>query len=103
MFLTSLTLGGAWSALYAASLTYLVLWLALVPGGPLRLYNRLGDYSYGFYLWQFPIQQWIMLRRPATTQPELVTYAVPATLALAIVSWHLVESRALAFKGRGPR
>jgi len=103
MFLTSLTLGGAWSALYAASLTYLVLWLALVPGGPLRLYNRLGDYSYGFYLWQFPIQQWIMLRRPATTQPELVAYAVPATLALAILSWHLVESRALAFKGRGPR
>ena len=102
MFLTSLTLGGAWSALYAASLTYLVLWLALVPGGPLRLYNRLGDYSYGFYLWQFPIQQWIMLRRPATTQPELVAYAVPATLALAILSWHLVESRALAFKGRGP-
>jgi len=98
-FLAALTLGGAWLALYPASLTYGVLWLALVPGGVLRLYNRLGDYSYGFYLWQFPIQQWIVLRRPETSQAELVALAAPATLALAILSWHLIESRALAFKG----
>lgn len=96
----AMALGGAWLALYPLALGYIVLWLALVPAGPLRLYNRLGDYSYGFYLWQFPIQQWIMLRRPETTQPELVAFAAPATLVLAVLSWHLVESPALAFKGR---
>ena len=33
---------------YPLLLSYVVLWLALVPGGVLRGYNRLGDYSYGF-------------------------------------------------------
>jgi len=96
--------GGGWMALYPLALAYVVLWLALVPGGPVRAYNRLGDYSYGFYLWQFPLQQWIVLRRPGLTPLELMALAAPATLALAVLSWHLVEERALAFKSRrGPR
>jgi peptidoglycan/LPS O-acetylase OafA/YrhL len=93
-------LGGAWHLLYAPALSYLVLWTALVPGGVLRLYNRLGDYSYGFYLWQFPLQQWIVLRRPETTPPELVLYSAPAALAVAALSWHLVEAPALSRKER---
>jgi peptidoglycan/LPS O-acetylase OafA/YrhL len=94
--------GGAWHALYAPALSYLVVWAALVPGGLLRLYNRLGDYSYGFYLWQFPLQQWIVLRRPETTQPELILLSAPAALAVAALSWHFVESPALAWKERAP-
>jgi peptidoglycan/LPS O-acetylase OafA/YrhL len=89
--------GGA-LALFPLGLGYVVLWLALVPGGLLRRYNQLGDYSYGFYLWQFPLQQCIILARPGTTQAELVGLAVPATLVLAIASWHLVEKPALARK-----
>lgn len=96
----SMALGGAWQALYAPALAYVVLWLALVPGGVLRLYNRLGDYSYGLYLWQFPLQQWIVLRRPETTPPELVLLSAPAALALAALSWHFVEAPALARKAR---
>ena len=100
----ALWIKGAALVLYPLLLTYLVLWLALVPAGVLRLYNRLGDYSYGFYLWQFPIQQCVVLARPATTHWELVLIAAPATLVLAVASWHLVESRALAHKEpRGPR
>ncbi len=87
-------------ALYPLALGYVVLWLALVPGGVLRLYNRLGDYSYGFYLWQFPIQQCIVLARPQIRQPELLLASLPAALALAVVSWHLVEAPALALKDR---
>ena len=94
----SLAVKGAALALYPVTLSYAVVWLALVPGGVLRLYNRLGDYSYGFYLWQFPIQQWIMLRRPATSQPELLLLSLPAALALAVASWHLVEAPALSLK-----
>lgn len=96
----SLAVKGLALALYPASLAYIVVWLALVPRGVLRRYNRLGDYSYGFYLWQFPIQQWIMLRRPGTSQPELLFLALPAALALAVASWHLVEAPALALKDR---
>jgi len=87
---------------YPLLLAYVVLWLALVPGGVLRAYNRLGDYSYGFYLWQFPIQQWVVLTHPGITQPLLLLGSLPAALALAVASWHLVESPALALKDRAP-
>ena len=101
--LAALALGGAWLALYPAALTYLVLWLALVPGGVLRLYNRLGDYSYGFYLWQFPLQQSFVHVHRDLTQPQLLALSAPATLVLAVLSWHLVESQALKLKPRRGR
>lgn len=85
-------------ALYPLALGYTVLWLALVPGGALRLYNRLGDYSYGFYLWQFPLQQCLVLANPHIGQPGLLMGSLPAALAVAVASWHLVEAPALAFK-----
>ncbi len=96
----ALRFGGAWHALYPLALGYIVLWLALVPAGPVRLYNRIGDYSYGFYLWQFPIQQAVMLRRPEASPFELMAMAAPIALGLAALSWHLVESPALALKHR---
>ncbi|MGB3797620.1 MAG: acyltransferase, partial [Alteraurantiacibacter sp.] len=37
------------------ALVYTVLWLALVPKGPLLKFNRVGDYSYGIYIYAFPI------------------------------------------------
>jgi peptidoglycan/LPS O-acetylase OafA/YrhL len=89
---------------YPLLLSYVVLWLALVPGGVLRAYNRLGDYSYGFYLWQFPIQQWIVFTHRGISQPMLMLGSLPAALAIAVASWHLVERPALALKeqrGRG--
>jgi peptidoglycan/LPS O-acetylase OafA/YrhL len=86
---------------YPLLLTYLVLWLALAPAGVARHYNRLGDYSYGFYLWQFPLQQWIVLTHHGITQPMLVLASLPAALAIAVASWHLVERPALALKERG--
>ena len=85
---------------YPALLTYVVVWLALAPGGVIRLYNRLGDYSYGFYLWQFPLQQWIVMTHHGITQRELALASLPAALALAVASWHLVERPALALKER---
>ncbi len=44
----ALALHGVALTLYPLALTAVVLWLAIVPAGPVRLYNRLGDYSYGF-------------------------------------------------------
>ena len=88
---------------YPLLLSYVVLWAAIVPAGAVRAYNRLGDYSYGFYLWQFPIQQWIVLTHPGISQPLLFLASLPAALAIAVASWHLVERPALALKDRGAR
>jgi peptidoglycan/LPS O-acetylase OafA/YrhL len=32
-------------------------YLAYVPSGWIRKYNRVGDYSYGIYIYAFPVQQ----------------------------------------------
>jgi peptidoglycan/LPS O-acetylase OafA/YrhL len=86
---------------YPILITYVVLWLSLVPRGVLRAYNRLGDYSYGLYLWQFPLQQCIVQAWPGISQLGVVLLSLPAALAVAVASWHLLESPALSLKDRG--
>lgn len=102
-FAFALWRGHAWMALYPVSLEYLVLWLAVVPAGFVRNWNRLGDYSYGFYLWAFPVQQCVMAWRPGTSRIALTALAAVPTLALAVLSWHLLESPMLALKDTGRR
>lgn len=99
---SALVWGHAVAAVYSISLEYLVLWLACVPKGFVRRYNTLGDYSYGFYLWAFPVQQSVMAWRPGTSRLGLVLWAGLPTLALAVLSWHLLESPMLALKDRRP-
>ena len=92
----------AYPALVAA-LFYGTFWLAYVPGGVLRAYNRLGDYSYGMYIYAFPLQGLVVwLWHPATPLAH-IALALPLTLVAAVLSWHLVERPALAWLQRLPR
>lgn len=84
-------------------LPYLVLWCAYVPSGPLRLWNLLGDYSYGTYIWAFPIQYGFFIEGVAVTPARNFLLATPLVLLLAIASWHLVERPALGLKLPGFR
>jgi len=82
----------AYAALIATSVCYLA-YAAQVPRIKLP-----GDYSYGLFLWSFPIQQML-----AAFQPELGPYAMfAASLALsllfAVPSWHFIEQPALRWK-----
>lgn len=87
--------GSAWfRGLLALALGYGCLWLAYVP----RLlwpYNRVGDYSYGLYLYGFPVQQslvWIFQLTSIWTQ---FLAAAAITLVLAAASWHGIEQPCL--------
>ncbi len=93
-----LFLKGASLGLYPFLLCYLVLWCALVPGGLLVHYRRLGDYSYGLYLWQFPIQQCLIRALPGLGPGQLIALSFPSTLVLAMLSWRFVEAPALERK-----
>lgn len=64
--------------------------------------GRIGDLSYGTYLWAFPVQQTVIHFLPGITPLPLVALAGTATILLAAVSWHLIERRALALKPRRP-
>jgi peptidoglycan/LPS O-acetylase OafA/YrhL len=59
-----------------------------------------GDYSYGIYIYAFPIQQSVAYLLPGMPIGRYMLLCVALTFAAAILSWHLVEKRALAFKPR---
>jgi len=84
--------------------TYLVLVLAYSPSISLHDVARRGDYSYGLYIYAFPVQQLIVQAagRPMSHTLNFLA-AVPATLLLATLSWHMVEKRFLALKASGIR
>lgn len=79
-------------------LTYLLLCAAYIPRGFLLKFNMLGDYSYGVYIFAYPIQQSIANWYPGISTIELFLSSFTATLLLAVLSWHLLESKALQLK-----
>lgn len=80
--------------------SYLVLWLA--SGWVVRLPAWLArsDFSYGAYLYGWPVQQ-LVIGAGVVVPPVVFAISLPITLALAAVSWYGVERRALALKRRG--
>jgi peptidoglycan/LPS O-acetylase OafA/YrhL len=91
---------GAWQSL-AGTMAFAtgVLWLALRARWLPALPPRMGDWSYGVYLYAFPVQQWL-----ASTGLHQASFAVylgastAITFALAALSWQLIEKQALRFK-----
>ena len=96
--------------LFALALSYATFWLAYVPGGAVRRFNRLGDYSYGIYVYAFPLQGLVVYLFGPQTPLQNMGLAFVPTLLVSILSWHLVEQPAMARKaailrllGYGPR
>jgi peptidoglycan/LPS O-acetylase OafA/YrhL len=79
-------------------LLYGSLWSAYVPRGMLRGYNRLGDYSYGMYVYAFPMQQSLVASASGIAPARLYLAAFLLTLCCAMLSWHYVERPALKLK-----
>jgi peptidoglycan/LPS O-acetylase OafA/YrhL len=81
------------------ALVYGVFWIAYVPSGQIRQYNRLGDYSYGTYIYAFPVQQSLIAVFPGIEPTVLFGSALGLTLLIASISWHFVENPFLERKG----
>jgi peptidoglycan/LPS O-acetylase OafA/YrhL len=85
--------------LYVLGLGTLTLWLALYGKWLPRIPQRVGDWSYGAYLYGFPVQQ--VLAHFKLHEASFIGYVVACTVvtfALAGLSWHLVEKQALKWK-----
>ena len=61
-------------------------------------FNRFGDYSYGLYLWGFPVQQAIASHWPGLPAECNALLAWPLAMLMAVLSWHVIEEPALALK-----
>lgn len=61
-------------------------------------YNRLGDYSYGIYLWGYPAQQIMAHHFPTAAPLTNAALSLPLAVLLGVASWHLLEKPALSLK-----
>jgi len=80
----------------ALPLAYVTMYLGL-HNPPRNKIILSGDYSYGLYLYGFPVQQAIMAISPALRHWYLnLLLAIPCAIVVATGSWWLVERPALA-------
>lgn len=82
------------------ALAYLTAYLGVSDLPELPLFNR-GDYSYGIYLYGYPLQQSIVALWPCPGNVFLLfVISVPVTTAFAMFSWHAIERPILKLRRR---
>ena len=60
--------------------------------------HKYGDYTYGIYIFSFPIQQIIISLNLANTAVQLFFLTLLAVIPLSILSWHFIEKKMLRLK-----
>jgi peptidoglycan/LPS O-acetylase OafA/YrhL len=82
---------------------YLVLYAVVALPRALHTIGRSRDYSYGVYIYAFPVQQVIAVQGGAGYGVAVfIALSAAGTLALAALSWHLIERPALRLKDWTP-
>jgi peptidoglycan/LPS O-acetylase OafA/YrhL len=81
--------------------SYLALYLAFERRLPVVPAARFGDLSFGIYIYGWPIEQ-LVVRVLGGAAPwwQVFALSLPAAIAVAFLSWHLVEAPALRLKPR---
>jgi peptidoglycan/LPS O-acetylase OafA/YrhL len=101
---------GCWLS-YNTGLFYPVFYLTLIYNtfvlGSSNLFKSLklpGDYSYGIYIFGFPVQQTINCLYPEIGPYNSLILVIPIVLVCAIVSWHLIEYPSIKYaRSRGKK
>jgi peptidoglycan/LPS O-acetylase OafA/YrhL len=102
-FFGSAALGG-FMVIGTPAYVYLLIWTACKLPRMFQGVGRKRDYSYGIYIYAFPVQQVIALVGGAKWGPPVyILLSLAGTLLLAIPSWHLVEKPAMSAKDWTPR
>ena len=83
------------------AITYLLFWFSLHSAFRFHEWSRYGDFSYGIYLYGFPIQQLISYRFPGISPVVLFLTATPLAIIAGIFSWHLLEKHFLKRAAHG--
>jgi peptidoglycan/LPS O-acetylase OafA/YrhL len=90
---------GAYQPLVTAlPVAYLVAYIGLAPIGKLPLFSR-GDYSYGIYLYAYPLQQTLVFAFPGHFDvPIHILCSTICVVIVAMCSWHFVEKPFLGLR-----
>ncbi|MFB6891238.1 acyltransferase family protein [Kitasatospora sp. NPDC056327] len=94
---------GGYPAFGHPALVYLLLWAAVRLPERFRRIGRRADYSYGVYVYGFPVEQALALLGAARLGTAgFLGCALSVTGVLAAFSWHCVEEPALRLRDRTP-
>ena len=76
-----------------------MLYVGLLKTNLFNIFSKYGDFSYGLYIYAFPVQQTIVyLSKNTISTAELFISAFSVTLFLAICSWNFVEKPFMKLK-----
>ena len=90
---------GGFKEIFIICGSYLVFYTAFNTKVKFNNFAKYGDFSYGIYIFAFPIQQTVTNFFGGKMVPMLnFIIAYPITLICAFISWHIIEKRALRFK-----
>ncbi|MDE1465174.1 acyltransferase family protein [Spartinivicinus poritis] len=87
--------------LYPLLLGYVILYFVFAVKGKVLYFNKFGDYSYGIYIFSFPIQQlviYFLIANESFTFKYALIISAFLTLLLSIFSWHAIEKPVLGLK-----
>lgn len=85
------------NALVSVPLTYIMVFIGVTQMPRLPLYQH-GDYSYGIYIYGFPVQQVLVSLLPTQNYALLLGAEIPAITLLAMFSWHFIEKPILRMR-----
>jgi len=84
--------------LWSVAVAYGVLWLGFARAPALQAYNKLGDFSYGTYIWGFPVGQVLAALIPGIGLAAMIALSLPLGVLCGALSWFCVERPALRLK-----
>jgi peptidoglycan/LPS O-acetylase OafA/YrhL len=80
------------------ALPYIIIYLANLKGS-INDFGKFGDFSYGIYIYAYPVQQTIIhFIGTDISISKLFVMSMLIVLPISILSWHLVEKKAMKYK-----
>jgi peptidoglycan/LPS O-acetylase OafA/YrhL len=81
-----------------AAWVYLIFYLGFATTPWLERYNQLGDYSYGVYIYAFPVQEILAHVQKGIGPLNMIIEALPIVVIAAVLSWHLIEKPSMTHR-----
>ena len=88
-----------WEIFAAFPVVYCVIFIGLTPLLTSEVLSK-NDYSYGIYLFAYPVQQFVVTFPSTRVWYINILIALPITILLAAASWHFIERPFLSIKRR---
>ncbi len=79
---------------------YAAIYVAYHGPKVMRRLTAKGDFSYGIYVFAWPIGQLLAFLWPSVSGLAVIAITLPVTYAVGAASWYLIERPALAYKKR---